>query len=65
LPMGALLECGVDLQWVYTPFGRPINRAAGGCACQLRHPAAFVTKSAEDRLSSELAEPLDRPTFFN
>ena len=33
-----------------------------GCACRKLDPVVFMVKSAEDRLSSELAEPLDRPT---
>jgi len=30
------------------------------CACQKLYPAIMMMKSTEDRLSSELAEPLDR-----
>jgi hypothetical protein len=32
-----------------------------GCACRKLDSAVLMMKSAEDRLSSELAEPLDRP----
>jgi len=34
------------------------------CACQKLDPTILMMKSAEDRLSSELAEPLDRPTAW-
>jgi hypothetical protein len=32
------------------------------CAYPHLYPAIMMMKSAEDQLSSELAEPLDRPT---
>ena len=38
------------------------DNSATPCACRKLHPAILMMKSAEDRLSSELAEPLDRPT---
>ena len=31
------------------------------CACRKLYPAIMMMKAAEDRLSNELAEPLDRP----
>ena len=31
------------------------------CACQKLDPAVLMMKAAEDRLSSELAEPSNRP----
>ena len=39
--------CGVE----------PLNR----CACRKLYPAIMMMKAAEDRLSSELAEPSDGP----
>src|SRR5712672_1601186 len=35
--------------------------ASNTCAYRELNPAVLMMKSAEDRLSSELAEPLDRP----
>lgn len=40
-----------------TFMGAPYGR----CPCRKLYPAVLMKKSAEDRLSSELAEPLDRP----
>jgi hypothetical protein len=34
------------------------------CACQKLDPTILIVKSAEDRLSNELAEPFDRPTVW-
>jgi hypothetical protein len=39
---------------------RSISNTAA-CAYRELNPAVLMMKSAEDRLSSELAEPLDRP----
>ncbi len=33
----------------------------GPCPCRKLHPAVMMMKSAEDRLSGDLADPLDRP----
>ena len=37
------------------------NEKISACAYRELNPAVLMMKSAEDRLSSELAEPLDRP----
>jgi hypothetical protein len=38
-----------------------LRRSCNGCPYRELYPAILMMKSAEDRLSSELAEPLDRP----
>jgi hypothetical protein len=43
------------------PIDSPKYEKIASCAYQKLHPAIMMMKSAEDRLSSELAEPLDRP----
>jgi hypothetical protein len=49
----------------FDPSGRicciRVRRATPCCAYRELNPAVLMMKSAEDRLSSELAEPLDRP----
>jgi hypothetical protein len=37
------------------------GRVNNGCACRKLDPAVLMMKAAEDRLSSELAEPSNRP----
>ena len=41
--------------------GRPAEGVDDACAYQKLNPTILMMKSAEDRPSSELAKPLDRP----
>jgi hypothetical protein len=62
--IGAAIHCtGLGGGASLGPLPRP-QRVLGGlttCACRELNPAVLMMKSAEDRLSSELAEPLDGP----
>jgi hypothetical protein len=44
-----------------TNLRRRVGKALGPCACQKLDPTILMMKSAKDRLSNELAEPVDRP----
>jgi hypothetical protein len=42
-------------------WGLNIPCSKGDCACQKLDPTILMMKSAKDRLSNKLAEPVDRP----
>src|SRR4051794_2239978 len=52
----AALGCRASFKRLVAP-----NSSITPCACRKLDPAIMMMKAAEDRLSSELTEPLDRP----
>jgi hypothetical protein len=64
---GAKAELIVRWEKIATNYGMLLDLVLlpnSTCACRKLDPPVLMMKSAEDRLSSELAEPLDRPTAW-